>query len=162
HLLALVAVPENLAVLRVIDTVDDVEHRTLASPVRADDGADLMLADVEGNVGQRLDPAEAQGNVLQVEDDVADFLAAHRGFLVLRRIQGGERRNSGWMIHVHAAFFTIGKVLASMIRRSADTLPRRPSSNLTSVSMNWLALPEYRASISTLYFSATKLRRTLR
>ena len=51
---------------------------------------------------------------------------------------------------------------ASSIRRSAATMPLRPSSNLTSVSMCWTFLPPYSASISTAYFSATKPRRTLR
>src|SRR5574343_1964476 len=110
HLLALVAVPEDLAFLRVVHAVDDVQHRAFSRTVRADDGADFVFLDVEGNVGQRLDAAEAQGNVLQVENDVAYFFA-----------------------HFQAAFFTIGKVLASTIFRSAATLPRRPSSNLTSV-----------------------------
>ena len=46
------------ALLRVVDAVDDVEHRALAGAVRADDGADLVLAHVEADVGQRLDAAE--------------------------------------------------------------------------------------------------------
>jgi len=54
------------------------------------------------------------------------------------------------------------KVFTSRIARSAATLPCRPSSNLTAVSMNWLLLPLYSASINTAYFSATKFRRTLR
>ena len=60
------------AFLRVINPVDDVQHRAFARAVRADDGADFVLANVEGNVSQRLDAAEAQGNVLKVENDLAD------------------------------------------------------------------------------------------
>ena len=51
--LARVHVPEGLAAqadrafLRLVDAVDAVEHRALAGAVRADDGADLVLADVE-------------------------------------------------------------------------------------------------------------------
>ena len=37
------------AVLRVIEAVDDVEHRALAGAVRADDGQDLVLADLEAD-----------------------------------------------------------------------------------------------------------------
>src|SRR5690606_7032261 len=63
---------QDAAFLGRIDAVDDVQHRALAGAVGADDGADLVLAHVEGYVRQRLDPAEGQGNVLQVEDDIAD------------------------------------------------------------------------------------------
>ena len=76
--LARVHVPEGLAaegdgaLLRLVDAVDAVEHRALAGAVGADDGAHLVLAHVEADVGQRLDAAEAQADVLHVEDDVAD------------------------------------------------------------------------------------------
>src|SRR5574343_1176638 len=62
----------DLAFLGRVDAVDAVEHRALAGAVGADDGADLVLADVEADVGQRLDAAEAQGDVLHVEDHVPD------------------------------------------------------------------------------------------
>jgi hypothetical protein len=42
------AAQDDLALLRVIDAVDHVQHRALAGAVGADDGADLVLADVEG------------------------------------------------------------------------------------------------------------------
>jgi hypothetical protein len=54
------------ALLRVVEAVDDVEHRGLAGAVRADDGADLALADVEGDVGDRLHAAEAQRDVVDL------------------------------------------------------------------------------------------------
>src|SRR5262249_60673349 len=37
----------DAALLRVIEAVDDVEHRGLARAVRADDGADLAFAGIE-------------------------------------------------------------------------------------------------------------------
>jgi hypothetical protein len=46
-----------------------------------------------------------------------------------------------------------GKVLASMILQRGDTLPLRPSSNFTAVSMNCSVLPPYSASTSTWYLS---------
>jgi hypothetical protein len=86
--------------------------------VGADDGAHLVLTHVEADVGERLHPAEAQADVLDVEDDVADLL-----------------------VLAHAALRTAGKVLASTIFSVADTLPLRPSSNFTAVSMNCSAQP---------------------
>ena len=81
--LARVHVPEGLAaqadraLLRLVDAVDAVEHRALAGAVRADDGADLVLADVEADVGQRLDAAEAKADVVHVEDDLAGLARRH-------------------------------------------------------------------------------------
>src|SRR5574343_1095916 len=67
----------DLALLRRVDAVDAVEHRALAGAVGADDRADLVRAHVEADVGQRLDATEAQADVLDVEDDVTDFLFCH-------------------------------------------------------------------------------------
>jgi len=47
HLLTLGTAVEDLAILRVVNTVDHVEHRALAGTVGADDGAHFVLADVE-------------------------------------------------------------------------------------------------------------------
>ena len=69
------AMENDRAFLGVVDPVDHVQHRTLAGAVGTDDGPDFMLADIEGNVAERLDAPEAQRNVLQVENDVADLLA---------------------------------------------------------------------------------------
>src|SRR5690606_9137218 len=66
----------NAALLRRIDAVDDVEHRALAGTVRADDGADLVFAHIERDVGQGLHAPERQRDVLQVEHDLADALVA--------------------------------------------------------------------------------------
>src|SRR4051812_17069803 len=56
---------------RVIKAVDAVQHRGLAGPIRADDGADFALADVERHIGQRLHAAEAERHVLDGEQHVA-------------------------------------------------------------------------------------------
>jgi hypothetical protein len=61
----------DAAFLRMVEAVDAVEHRGLAGAVRADDGADLALADVEGDVGDRLHAAEAQRDVLDREQHLA-------------------------------------------------------------------------------------------
>jgi hypothetical protein len=44
----------DAARLRFVKAVDDIEHRALASAIRADDGAHLMLEHVERHVGERL------------------------------------------------------------------------------------------------------------
>src|SRR5207302_4260719 len=46
--------------LRPVDAVHDVQHRALAGAVRADDGADLALAHVEGHALERLHSAESK------------------------------------------------------------------------------------------------------
>ena len=85
-----------LPFLRCVHAVDAVEHAALAGAVGADDGAHLVLAHVEADVGERLHAAEAQADVAHVEDDVAD-LAGHQ-----------------------AAFLRTGKVFAStMVERGA-------------------------------------------
>ena len=71
HVVPALALEGDHAFLRVIEAVDDVEHRRLAGAVRADDGADLALADVEGDVAQRLDAAERQRHVLERQQNVA-------------------------------------------------------------------------------------------
>jgi hypothetical protein len=83
HVPAVLAAEDDVAFLRPVDAVDDVEHRALAGAVGADDGANFMLAHIEGNVRQRLDPAETQRNVLQVEDHLADLPAFAHDFLVV-------------------------------------------------------------------------------
>src|SRR5690606_15072716 len=60
--------------LRRVDPIDHIQHGALARAVGDDDGPDLVLTDVERNVGQGLDPAESERNVAQVEDDFPDSL----------------------------------------------------------------------------------------
>jgi hypothetical protein len=79
--LAAVHVAEGLtleadaALLRRVDTVDAVQHRTLARAVGPDDGPDLVLAHIERDVGQGLDATERQADVLHVQDHIPDQLA---------------------------------------------------------------------------------------
>ena len=118
HVVPHLAPKDDLAFLRVVHAVDAVEHRAFSRAVRADDGAHLVLADVERDVLQRLDAAEGKGDVLDVENDVTDVALSHQ-----------------------AAFLATGKVFASTIWSVALTWPTRPSSNLTWVSMNCSARP---------------------
>src|SRR3990167_4130739 len=132
HLVA-VHVPEGLAakgdgaLLRRVNAIDAIEHGAFAGAIGPDDGADFVLLDVERNIGQRVDAAKAQADVFDIKNDAADFFA-------------------------HAAAFTGANVLVSPILSVALTLPLRPSSNLTAVSMNCSVFSLYRASISDWYF----------
>src|SRR5581483_6571455 len=80
HLGACLPLEGDAALLRRVEAVDDVEHRGLAGAVRADDGADLALADVERDVGDRLHAAEGERGALDREQRFASRdLAASRG-----------------------------------------------------------------------------------
>jgi hypothetical protein len=68
HLVARLPEVDDGALLRVVDAVDDVEHRALAGAVRADDGADLAALDLEADAGERLDAAETQADVLDAQE----------------------------------------------------------------------------------------------
>src|SRR3712207_7813130 len=50
----------DASLARVVETVDAVEHRGLAGAVRADDGADLALPDVERDVRSEEHTSELQ------------------------------------------------------------------------------------------------------
>ena len=58
HAVAPSAVEMHRALLRTVDTVDDVEKGTLAGAVWADQSADFAVTDVEADVGDSLDAAE--------------------------------------------------------------------------------------------------------
>src|SRR5205823_14379894 len=72
---ALAALERDSALLRMIDPVDDVEHRGFAGAVRPDDGADLVLANIEGDRLQRNDSAEGERDVVDLQEHRADFPA---------------------------------------------------------------------------------------
>src|SRR4029079_15064094 len=72
HLGVRLAFESDTALLRLIESVDDVEHRGLAGAIRPDDGAALAFADVEGNVADRLNPAERQRYVFHRQQHIAD------------------------------------------------------------------------------------------
>src|SRR6185312_5990176 len=60
------------SLLRMVEAVNDVEHRRLAGAVRADDRADFSLADVEGDAAHRLHAAERERHVLHRQEHIAD------------------------------------------------------------------------------------------
>ena len=69
----------DAALLRLVDAVDAVEHRALAGAVGADDGAHLVLAHVERDVGEGLHAAEGERDVAHVQDHLADAPARPGG-----------------------------------------------------------------------------------
>ena len=130
HLRAGFAAEGDAAFLRMIEAVDDVEHRGLAGAVRADDRADFALADIERHVGDRLHAAERQRHVLDRQQPVADP-AGPGGARRIRHDLRIRRR--------HAAFPTgarIGSSAMSRIFTRAEITPLRPSSNVTWVEMS--------------------------
>jgi hypothetical protein len=63
HPVARRALEGDAALLRMIEAVDDVEHRRFARAVGADDGADFALADVERDIADRFHAAERERNI---------------------------------------------------------------------------------------------------
>src|SRR5262249_32477537 len=114
HLLARLAAEGDAALLRMIEAVDDVEERRLSGAVRPDDGADFALANVEGDVGDRLHAAEGERHVLEREQHLpGQHLARWRS---------------------HAAFsmaVATGATFTSRIFSRAEIVPLRPSSKVT-------------------------------
>src|SRR5437879_10915194 len=53
--------------IRTNESADRVEERRLAGAVRSDDGDDLARLDTKGNLIQRQDPPEADGEVDNLE-----------------------------------------------------------------------------------------------
>ena len=120
HLRARRALERDAALLRMIEAVDDVEHRGLAGAVRADDGADFAFADVEGDVADRFHAAERQRHVLDRQQHVADRdvgAAAAPSCRLLQRLARHRR-------------------LMSRIFDARHDVPLRPSSKVTSVAMS--------------------------
>src|SRR5258708_25600717 len=114
------ALERDAASLRMVDAVDDIEHRGFARAVRADDGEDLVLPDVEGNRLQGDHSAEGERDLIDLENGAAEFSTGAHG-----------RSRAGQAARLAAA--TV-QVRASRIFRSAQTVPVRPSSNRTCVS----------------------------
>src|SRR3546814_10894557 len=63
---------------RLVEAIDAVEHRRLAGAVRADDREDIALADLEADVVDRGDAAEAEPDVLKRERRLAGGTAPGR------------------------------------------------------------------------------------
>ena len=95
HLRARLALEGDAAFLRMVEAVDDVEHRGLAGAVRADDGADLALADVERHVGERLHAAERERHVLDRQQRLRHraVAAGRRSHAAFSRAAGFDRRH---------------------------------------------------------------------
>src|SRR5205085_7049801 len=110
HLAPRLALEGDAAMLRLVEAVDDVEHGGLAGAVRADDGADFALLDVERHVADRAHAAERQRHVFNREDDLAGC-----------DIAVGRRP--------HAAFPStgaVGTVATSRTFTRAESVPLRP------------------------------------
>ena len=120
HFRARLALEQNAAVLRMIESVDHVEHRGLAGAVRADDGADFALADIERNIGERLHAAERQRNIFDRQQHLAGG-----------GVGGAARSHAAFPIAAAAAPATG----MSRIATSPAITPLRPSSNVTSTEI---------------------------
>lgn len=70
----------DAALLRRVHAVDAIQHGAFARAIGSDDGANLMLAHVKRNVGQRLDTTKGEADVMNVEDDVAYFFTHAAAF----------------------------------------------------------------------------------
>src|SRR3974377_170839 len=77
----------------MIEAVDDVGHRRLPGAVRADDGADLALANVERHAADCFDAAEGERDVVDREQDLAsrDLLPGRRPHAACSRTAGAAR-----------------------------------------------------------------------
>src|SRR5204862_282027 len=119
HFRARLALEGDAALLRVIEAVDDIEHRRLAGAVRANDCANFPFADVEGNGAHCLHPPERQRSIFHRQENIAD-----------RNLRSARRP--------HAAFpmTGTGSLFISRICTRALIVPLRPSSKVTSVEMS--------------------------
>ena len=120
HLEARLTLERDAALLRLIKTVDDVEHRGFAGAIRPDDGANFPFTDVKGDVAHRVHAAERQRDILHRQEHLA----------------GGDLRSVGGS---HAACPSTGAAATICISRiftRALIVPLRPSSKVTSVEMS--------------------------
>ena len=160
------AAPRNaiVALLRTVHAVDHVEHRALAGAVGADDGADLVLAHVEGNVGQRLHAAEGERDAVRGRRITSPTRRCGRCSCGSPSRSRASRSPSVAADRWRHAAFPSAAARSSHRRSRGRPRPCRcgrprtsPASRCTATSR-----PLYSASISTAYFSAMKPRRTLR
>ena len=117
HRPAPVALEPDLSFLRDVKARDDVQHGGLARPVRPDDRPYLAIADVEGDIGDRVHAAEAQRDVLHLHQHAANLAAVGGGVTF-------------WIRYVHSAAILCSGATTSASRISsvALILPLRPSS----------------------------------
>ena len=131
HLGARFALERDPALLRMVEAVDDIEHRGLAGPVRPDDRANFPFADVERHIAHCLHATESERHVLHRQQHIAD-------------------RNVRTARGSHAAFpmAGTGSVFMSRIFTRALMVPLRPSSKVTSVEISASFDPSYSALIN--------------
>src|SRR5215467_16092394 len=79
HLAAHFAAELDPSLLRMVDTVDNVQHRAFSGAVGTDDGADLVLSNIAADPGKGFHAAERKRNPLQLENDVADAALRSHG-----------------------------------------------------------------------------------
>src|ERR1700738_1992896 len=103
------------AMIRMIEAVDDIEHRGFAGAVRSDDGANFTLPDVKRNIRQRFHAAKRQRYALDLKQDFVRARCSHAAF----------PRDSVAPVTCKSR----------MLTRAAIT-PLRPSSKVTSVEMS--------------------------
>src|SRR5215468_7002846 len=72
HLAAHFAAELDPSLLRMVDAVDDVQHRAFSGAVGADDGADLVLSNIAADPRKGFHAAKRERDPLQLENDVAD------------------------------------------------------------------------------------------
>jgi hypothetical protein len=118
HIGARLALECDASLLRVVESVDDIEHRRLAGAIRPDNGPDFALADIERDVAHGFHAAKRKRHILHRQKHIAD-----RSFGTTRR--------------PHAAFpMGTGSLFMSRIFTRALIVPLRPSSKVTSVEMS--------------------------
>src|SRR6185436_18281293 len=73
HAAAYFTAEANRALLRMINAIDDVQHRTFAGAIGADDRANLAFANLESHIGERAHAAEGKGYVFDRQQNPACF-----------------------------------------------------------------------------------------
>ena len=82
----------DVAVGEAIDAADAVEQRGLAGAVRADQAADLAVADVERDAAQRDDAAEAHRHVGNAEQRIIGPFDRHQAVRAAYRATRSARQ----------------------------------------------------------------------
>ena len=70
HLGAGFAFEGDLANLRIVETVDDVQHRGFTGAVRTDDRANFALVDIETDILDGVHATERQRHIAHVKHDL--------------------------------------------------------------------------------------------
>src|SRR5712671_2191150 len=128
HLAARHPLEGDAALLRMVEAVDDIEHRRLAGAIRTDDGANFALANFKRNPGDSFDAAETQRHVLDREEDFGDVVRDPWRHAALSAAPRAGATCAGPALGTAASM--------SRILMRADSTPLRPSSKVTSVAMS--------------------------